>query len=422
MNIESVFKTPMRVDPNFTALCELQEIATSGCESAAKIYPSHSKRPYFKKIDLLCDRLRQDLRVTDKAVVNINSHGVAWAIKDFIFVFTRITSAWVIMRDYYYTKSEGMNCVKESIDPNLAKDFLEWQEATKNFCKSLQKSFENLQYRDQQNGNRRGQSSGSKQGSNESSPANGHKSFQRLFDPLVIENSERAQLEGGYLKSALYHPISSEASSQLTPSSSNEFVPTYDSIETMLDDLMSDHSSPEQDRRVPPLYKRCAEAPLMSQKAVKSQYRMKASAEEKMKSVSFDLEGISPMKSDEQNEEDLFAVETMQRFYGIEGAKKISDVLNGVLCLRGALIFLNPNESLKCFPTLQLSNALSLELVINNVKSGKYPTIREVFIALKMISEQARALLFRCQEADQSIGEMISEFISGVELILAKHA
>lgn len=285
MNIEAVFKTPMRVDPNFQALCELQEIATAGCESAAKIYPHHLKRPYFKKIDLLCDRLRQDLRVTDKAVVNINSHGVAWAIKDFIFVFTRITSAWVIMRDYYYTKSEGMGCVKDSLDPNLAKDFLEWQEATKNFCKSLQKSFENLQYRDQHNGNRKAQSSGFNQGSNESSPASGSKSFRKLFDPLVVENSEKAQLEGGYLKSALYQPVSADSSPQLTPRSSREFDP----IESMLDELMEDQPRSEQNRRPLPLYKRCAEGPQIPQTAVKSQYRMNASQEEKFQSVMYDL-------------------------------------------------------------------------------------------------------------------------------------
>lgn len=418
MNIEAIFKTPMRIDPNFKALCELQEIATSGCESAAKIYPSHSKRPYFKKIDLLCDRLRQDLRVTDKAVVNINSHGVAWAIKDFIFVFTRITSAWVIMRDYYYTKSDGMKCVKESFDPNLSKDFLEWQEATKKFCKSLQRSFENLQNRDQQNGNRRGQNGCSKLGSYESSNANGNKSFQRLFDPLVAENSEKAQLEGGYLKSALYQPVSVESSPLLTPGSSYE----YDSFESLLDDMMNDAPSPEQGRRPLPLYKRCAEAPLIRQTALKSQYRMKASQEENLSSVSYDLEGISPMKLEDKAEDNLFSLETLQRCYGLEGAKKISQIFSEIQGLRGALIFLNPDESLKCFPNLPFGSALSLELVINNVKNGKYPSTREVFIALKLISEQARALLRQCQNVDQGTSEIISEFINGVELTLAKYA
>lgn len=416
MNLEAVFKTPMRIDPNFKALCELQEIATSGCESAAKIYPSHAKRPYFKKIDLLCDRLRQDLRVTDKAVVNINSHGVAWAIKDFIFVFTRITSAWVIMRDYYYTRSDGMKCVKESVDPNLSKDFLEWQEATKIFCKSLQRSFENLQNRDQQNGNRRGQSSGS-QGSSETSHVNGHKSFQRLFEPVVVENSEKVQLEGGYLKSALYQPVSVESSPQLTPASSYE----YDSFESMLDDML-DTPSPDQGRRPLPLYKRCAEAPLIRQTALKSQYRMKASQEDNLKSVSFDLEGISPMKLEDKSENNLFSLETLQRYYGIEGGMKISQIFSEIQGLRGALIFLNPDEFLKCFPNLPFGGALSLELVISNVKNGKYPSIREIFIALKLISDQGRALLHHYQDVDQSTCEIISEFINGVELTLAKYA
>lgn len=200
------------------------------------------------------------------------------------------------MRDYYYTKSEGMNCVRDSFDVNLAKDFLEWQEATKNFCKSLQKSFENLQYRDQRNGNRKGQSNSFSSGSNENSPANGNKSFQKLFDPQVVENSEKAQLEGGYLKSALYQPISADSSPQLTPSSSREFDP----IESMLDQLMDDQPRFEQSRRPPPLYKRSSDPHVVNQTAVKSQYRMKAGQEDMFNSVLYDLdsmelEGFSPI-------------------------------------------------------------------------------------------------------------------------------
>ena len=98
-------RTPSKVDQNYKSLCEMQKIALEGCESATKIFYAHSKRPYFKKIDLLCDRLKQDLVCTDKAVVNINSHGVAWAIKDCIFVLSRIIGGWVILRDYFYSKS-----------------------------------------------------------------------------------------------------------------------------------------------------------------------------------------------------------------------------------------------------------------------------------------------------------------------------
>lgn len=115
------------MDPKTKSLCDLQSLSIYGCESAARIFQAHSKRPYFKKIDLLCNRLKQDLSNTNKAVININSHGVAWAIKDFIFVFNRIINAWVIMRDYFYSNSEGMQCVRDSIDPNFAQDFLIWQ-------------------------------------------------------------------------------------------------------------------------------------------------------------------------------------------------------------------------------------------------------------------------------------------------------
>lgn len=237
-------------------LCDLQRKALRGCESGAKISEIHSKRPYFKKIDLLCNRMKTDLCVTDKAVININSHGVAWAIKDFIFVFNRIINAWVILRDYYYSKSEGMQCVKESIDPSFNSDFVEWQNATAKLTQSIVQSFENMHSRDQQNGNRKTNNRGCE--SNFSSPSSGPKTnqaeFQKIFDPLIIENSEQAQRGGGYLKSAVYKPLSSseESIQPDTSSSSHDF----DSLKLLFNDLLPENSFMERNGNPTPLYKR----------------------------------------------------------------------------------------------------------------------------------------------------------------------
>lgn len=173
-----------------------------GLKSASMIHNDNFKRPYFKKIDLLCDRLSQDLSVTGKALVNINSHGVAWAVKDFIFVFNRIIGAWCIIRDYFYTQEEGMQCVKEEMDPELEKNYLAWQDATAKFSRSLITSFENLNVRNLRNGNRKPCSTGKTKGT---------ENFQKIFDPLVIE-AEDAQLSGTYLKSAIYKPVSTVSS------------------------------------------------------------------------------------------------------------------------------------------------------------------------------------------------------------------
>jgi hypothetical protein len=71
-------------------LAELTRIAMKGCDLAEDLSNSHKKRPCFKKIDSLAARLKQDLVRTDNVLANINSQGLAWAVKDFIFVFTRM--------------------------------------------------------------------------------------------------------------------------------------------------------------------------------------------------------------------------------------------------------------------------------------------------------------------------------------------
>lgn len=193
-----------------------------GLKIASQICTEHSRRPYFKKIDVLCDRLMQDLRSNEKAVVNVNTHGVAWAIKDFIFVFNRIIGAWFIIRDYFYTKSKDMECVREEFDPDLEKNFMAWQEATVKFSQSLTTSFEKLHNRNQRNGNRKTNSSGG----NASSCASTKmpkipEQFQKIFEPTVVENEE-VQLSGNYLRSAIYKPVS--VSSQTSSCSSNSVL------------------------------------------------------------------------------------------------------------------------------------------------------------------------------------------------------
>lgn len=238
------------------SLCDLQRKALRGCDSAAKIAEIHGKRPYFKKIDLLCNRMKTDLCVTDKAVVNINSHGVAWAIKDFIFVFNRIINAWVILRDYFYSKSEGMQCVNETIDPKFYSDFMEWQNATIKLTSSLIQSFENLHSRDQCNSNRRTKSKAESSrfsSSSSSSSQTNQGDLQKIFDPFIAENSEQAQLSGGYLKSAVYKPLSSKESTQ-----SDSFDSSHDleSFKLLLNDFLPDSCFAQRNSHASPLYKR----------------------------------------------------------------------------------------------------------------------------------------------------------------------
>lgn len=118
--------------------------ALRGCEIAEKIVHNHKNRPCFKKIDSLCARLKQDLSRQDSVLANINSQGIAWAVKDMIFTFTRIVNAWIIVKGYMYDIPPGLKKVKQSCSEGFDESFMKWQEATLDFLENLTESFEKL--------------------------------------------------------------------------------------------------------------------------------------------------------------------------------------------------------------------------------------------------------------------------------------
>ncbi|XP_055544892.1 protein mitoshell isoform X2 [Wyeomyia smithii] len=129
---------------NQDKLITLTEMAMQGCELAEQLANNHQKRPCFKKIDSLCARMKQDLIRPDSVLANINSQGMAWAVKDFIFVFTRIINAWIIIKGYVYNTPEGLERVQKVLSPDFLDHFLKWQDSTIDFVDSLIKSFTSL--------------------------------------------------------------------------------------------------------------------------------------------------------------------------------------------------------------------------------------------------------------------------------------
>ena len=125
-------------------ILQLTRMALKGCDTAEMLAHTHRNRPCFKKIDSLCARLKQDLQRSDSVLANINSQGVAWAVKDFIFVFTRIINAWIIIKGYVYNTPEGLAKVKSSLSGDFTEQFLKWQDSTISFVDSIIKSFINL--------------------------------------------------------------------------------------------------------------------------------------------------------------------------------------------------------------------------------------------------------------------------------------
>ncbi|XP_058450834.1 protein mitoshell [Malaya genurostris] len=129
---------------NKEKLATLTDMAMQGCEVAELLANNHQKRPCFKKIDSLCARMKQDLIRPDSVLANINSQGMAWAVKDFIFVFTRIINAWIIIKGYVYNTPEGLDRVQKVLSPDFLDNFLKWQDSTIDFVDSLIKSFTSL--------------------------------------------------------------------------------------------------------------------------------------------------------------------------------------------------------------------------------------------------------------------------------------
>lgn len=187
-------------------MCELTRIALQGCDLGENIALNHQKRPCFKKIDSLCARLKQDLLRPDNVIANINSQGVAWAVKDFIFVFTRIINAWIIIKDYANNQSEGLNKVRSAYSPNFYTSFEKWQESTIDLIDQIIKSFTSLDDLVQsQRTNFAGKSPSNVSTSSDSTQTSPKR------DDQVLANSEIVQVKhseaGTYFKTGVYEPL-----------------------------------------------------------------------------------------------------------------------------------------------------------------------------------------------------------------------
>ncbi|KAH8376593.1 hypothetical protein KR093_000186 [Drosophila rubida] len=125
-------------------LKEITRISLYGSSIAEEVANAHRQRPCFKKMDTLCARLKQDLLRPDGVLPNINSQGIAWAVKDFIFVFTRIVNSWIILKGYVYNTPDGLNKIKDELPNGFMAAFDCWQITTLSMVELIIKSFVNL--------------------------------------------------------------------------------------------------------------------------------------------------------------------------------------------------------------------------------------------------------------------------------------
>lgn len=219
---------------------ELTRLALRGSEIAEKLAYTHRNRPCFKKIDSLCARMKQDLIRPDGVLPNINSQGIAWAVKDFIFVFTRVINAWIIIKGYVYNTPEGLNKVKAALSPDFARSFAAWQDTTMDFIENLIKSFVNLDnlVQSQKNVYQKTDNGAATRNNNNTTPikilqpvnplldesfdflnSSSEKSQQNSLNKnyiyTMVEDSEGSQrqatVNGTYFKTGTYNPIKKDA-------------------------------------------------------------------------------------------------------------------------------------------------------------------------------------------------------------------
>lgn len=133
---------------DLTDFIEFNLTAADLAEAVAQLY---NRYPCFKKIDSITARLKEDLMRPDGVMANINSQGIAWAVKDLIFAFTRIASAYIILKGYVYNTPEGLNKIKREFGPGFEQSFIQWQHATREFEKHLIPAFLRLDRLNQSN-------------------------------------------------------------------------------------------------------------------------------------------------------------------------------------------------------------------------------------------------------------------------------
>lgn len=372
-------------DPGFK---ELQKMAKNGCEIAENLVEHHKKRPCFRKIDVLCSRLMQDLEKDNykNVVANINSQGIAWAVKDFIFTFTRIVNAWVIMRGYVYNRLDGLDKIKDAVDPELTKNFLMWQETTSKMVDSLVKSFVSL---DQTVQNQRGASSKNLKDQINESFDQEERSFQdsSYFDMSTIEESEEAQRKydetGTYFKSAIYHPIQKDS-----PKKNKE----ADLIRIFNDDLNnSDYCFGQDNETIPDKASFVTSTPKKE-----NPFQVKLNLIEE-----YDLFGFKKQQGSGDAEianMDTIKLDTWKKMFGSE-AEKIRTIFQEILALKVSESFYCPSISRFCLPnSLNVIpendvGSVNLNTILYKLQYGRYFGWKDVVLDLHQMVDSVKACL-----------------------------
>jgi hypothetical protein len=405
---------------------ELQCFASDGCTFAEGVAQNYRKRPCFKKIELLLSRLKQELNIHHNITSNINSQGTAWAIKDFIFVFSRIVNAWIIMRGYIYDKSKGLDDLRKDYDPNFSDSFIEWQEATLKMMKALMGSVENFDVLAQNK-------SGNKEKKKEvyvdveSETKQYDKEFlenfqKELFSPKSAENSEEVQIRNhrtnayfrsGYLKplqiDPQYSPSSSlEPATPATPSSTDPLQ--WMSYEDLNDSPFNSASTGSSGR----LYNRKSfslpgtpmdqsGAPFDSsfkpraRKDLSSKFNSMAGFHRDIEAELDKQFGKLDINIDENDNEE----KRLEKMYKKDSSK--------VVYLINEVSKLSYDDSF----------TVCINLIVENIKNGKYSDLNSILDEFKILVKHAKSLTENTNNDDKT---SLKKFVSTLEAIINRKA
>ncbi|XP_055913039.1 protein mitoshell-like [Eupeodes corollae] len=387
----------------------LKSLALSGSETAEKLAYTHRNRPCFKKIDSLCARLKQDLVRPDGVLPNINSQGIAWAVKDFIFVFTRVMNAWIIIKGYVYNTPEGLNKVRSALSPEFVRSFTAWQETTVSFMDNLIQSFINLDnlVQSQKNVYQKANNSTPMKASNDdsfeysSSPVDEFVGLNKEptatqntnYTYTMVEDSDLTQREnavnGTYFKTGTYNFIKRESLG-----STESLTPTTTGIEQLFDETLAKTLS-----------------------NISSVYDLLPSLKAQSdKKLNFDIRVLENKLSMFSNDFDP----NVEKPLGKDLVNKLNVLIERLMKMKNGDIFFKIQFCQNYFPDFiaQTPEFMDIREIILKCQTGAYGHIFEVVHDIRLIIYQTKEYLKK--NLNGKLVEAVNMFEEEVEMIFAQ--
>lgn len=419
---------------------ELQRTCLEGCSLSESTAQNYRRRPCFKKIELLLSRLKQELNVHQNIVSNINSQGTAWVIKDFIFVFTRIINAWIIMRGYIYDSARELDHLRDNFDPELMNSFLEWQTATLKMVRPLINSVDMLNTYTQ---NKDISKKKKDKVAREEPLKEQHyedeflEDFQKtLFTPQCVANSEEIQLRNhhtnSYFRAGVLKPLMMPPNGVSTPKT--PFSPMSNDSPMSPESVYTNSSSLNDSDLVNSLF---------SSEEMNDCSPMASSVNsERLYNRGRGSLPSTPLNSGEIKEKNPFHFQVKatrakkglaEQFNSMElkNGGNDSDGLNidieSILDNQEHLHMMYQGDALKIIYLLREIRklphvddfALSINMMISSIKTGKYGKLADILGELKILIQHAKSLM---KNADETKKISLKVFVGGLEGVMNRKA